>query len=235
MRSLVGVPEPAARAVATIILRASGIGLIGVLLSLALAHLPIRQAAPLVLTVAPLLAVISQWINYGYFPIPAQILLGIASATLGALVGLALRRSRIAIALLVILPMVLFVWGTSTGITDDLEEAARATGQHLLANAKDIPNGDDGFAALIQSAFTYAEDNSHGTSAIEPNKAAILALGVIVGEERIARVAKRQVDMGRGAKIAALRNRITLRGRPDLRGIFGSAPRWLLSRMRISR
>jgi hypothetical protein len=49
-----------------------------------------------------------------------------------------------------------------------------------------------------------------------PNKAAILALGVILGEERVAEVAKRKIDLSRKGEIEAIRNRITLRGRNDL-------------------
>jgi hypothetical protein len=51
---------------------------------------------------------------------------------------------------------------------------------------------------------------------VQPNRAAILALGVILGEDRVAKVAKRQIDLGRRKEIAVLRKRITLRGRRDL-------------------
>jgi len=216
VRSLIGLSEPAARAAATIALRGAGLGMIGVLLSLAFKRVRLQWAAPLVLVAAPLLAVAAQWINYGYFPIAPQLRFGVAGAILGALAGLALRRSRTALAALLILAVGLFAWGTSTGVPDDLYEAARATGLHVLANAEDIPDGDDGFAGLLHAAFTFAEDNSHGTDPVQPNKAAILALGVILGEERVARAAKRQVHLDRNQEIAALRNRVTLRGRQDL-------------------
>jgi len=175
-----------------------------------------RWAALFVLVVAPLLGVATQWINYGYFPIAPQLRFGLASTILGGVAGLALRRSRVALAVLVILAVGLFAWGTSTGVPDDLYEAARATALYVLANAEDVPDGDEGFSRLMHVAFTFAEDNSHGTDAVQSNRAAILALGVILGEERVARVGKRQVDLGRRKEIAALRNRITLRGRNDL-------------------
>ena len=216
LRALIGVSEPTARVLATFALRGAGLGLIGVLLALFLKQVRMRWAAPLVLVVAPLLAVAAQWINYGYFPIVPQLRFGLASAVLGAVAGLALRRSRVALTVLVILAVGLFAWGASTGIPDDLYAAARATGLHLLANAEDVPDGDDGFAKLLDVAFTFAEDNSHGTGAVQSNRAAILALGVILGEERVARVGKRRVDLGRRKEIAKLRNRITLKGRNDL-------------------
>jgi uncharacterized protein YfiM (DUF2279 family) len=216
MRSLLGLSEPAARAAATIALRGIGLGLIGVLFALFLSSVRLRWAAPMVLIAAPLLGLASQRINYGYFPIYAQIQLGLASTALGALAGLSLRRSKAALIALIVLGAGLFVWGTSTGITDELDTAARATGLHVLESAEDIPDGDEGFAQLLHSAFTFAEDNSHGTDAVLPNKAAILALGVILGEERVAKVAGRSIDLGRRDDFEALRNRVTLRGRNDL-------------------
>lgn len=70
----------------------------------------------------------------------------------------------------------------------DLEAAARSTGHHVLATAGEVPNGDDGFVELAKSAFPYAEDNSHATDAVLPNQAtsAVLTLGIILGEERLA-------------------------------------------------
>jgi hypothetical protein len=216
LRYLVGIDEPAARFVATVALRGAGLGLIGILLSLSFRRISMRWAAPLVIVMAPLLAIAVQWINYGYFPISPQLRFGVASVILGALAGLVLRRSWIMLMVLVIFAGGLFAWGTSTGIPDDLYEAARTTGLYVLSNAEDVTEGDDGFAMLLQLAFTFAEDNSHGTDSVPPNQAAILALGVILGEKRVAKVAKRPIDLDRKKEIEALRKRVTLRGRRDL-------------------
>ena len=216
IRSTLKVSESASRAVATIALRACGLALIGVFLSLSLSQISNKFAVPFVLILTPLLAVLCQWINYGYFPIFLQLQLGVTSAVIGALFGLSLRRNLIAGGVLVILIAGLYLWGTNTGISDDLANDARATGEYLLANAESVPNGDAGFAKLLELAFLFAEDNSHGTDAIHPNKAAILALGVILGEERVAKVAQRPIQLTRVPEIAALRKRVTLRGRNDL-------------------
>ena len=216
MRSTFGVSEPTSRALATIALRACGLALTGVFLSLCLKQISLRTAAVVVLVLAPCLAVLCQWINYGYFPIFIQLQLGITSAIVGALFGLAVRRSWIASGVLAVLLAGLYLWGTSTGISDDLAEDARATGEYLLANADAVPSGDEGFARLFELAFAFAADNSHGTDAVHPNKAAILALGVILGEQRVARVAKRPINIKRIPEFDTLRNRITLVGRNDL-------------------
>jgi uncharacterized protein YfiM (DUF2279 family) len=216
MRSTLGVSEPTSRALATIALRACGLALTGVFLSFCLKQISLKTAAVVVLLLAPCLAVLCQWINYGYFPIFIQLQLGITSAIVGALFGLAFRRSWIAGGVLAAFLAGLYLSGTSTGISDDLAEDALATGEYLLANADSVPSGDEGFAKLLELAFMYAADNSHGTDAVHPNKAAILALGVILGEQRVAMVAKRTVNIQRIAEFDALRNRITLVGRNDL-------------------
>ncbi len=157
-----------------------------------------------------------KWVNFGYFPIAPQFWLITASALLGALAGLALRRSIAALAGLVALAVGLVAWGASTGVPDDLDEAWRATTRHVLENAGNVPQGDAGFARLLQVAFAYAEDNSHGTDPVLPNRAAILALGVILGEDRVAQVGRRGNAPGTSEERAALRRRVGIRGRTDL-------------------
>ena len=228
MRSLGGFSEPVARAVATIVLRASGIGVLGILLSLVLLNFRVSIAAPAVLIGTVVLAIGSMWINYGYFPIIMQIQLAVVSSIVGALVGMVLRRSKISLAVLIIFLGGLFAWGTSTGISNDLDQAARATGLHLLENADDIPDADDGFKEILRRAFQFAADNADGTDAVEQNKAAILALGVILGEEHIASVAGREIDGGRRKEIAKLDRRISIQGRTDLSRHF-----WLSAALTI--
>lgn len=215
-RAMTGVSEPTARALATATLRAAGLGLIGVLLSLSLQRVQLRYAAPIVLVSAPFLAFVVKWINFGYVPIVAQIGFILLFALLGGLIGLSLRRSRIALVALGLISGGLFLWGTSTRVSTDLYEAAKITGLHVLQLADDVPAGDEGFATLLEIAFLHAEDNSHGVDPVLPNKAAILALGVILGEERVASVGGRELDPGRSEARLALRRRITLRERGDL-------------------
>ncbi len=216
MCSTLRVSEPTSRVLATIALRACGLALTGAFLSLCLKQISLKTAAVVVLVLAPCLAVLCQWINYGYFPIFIQLQLGIACAIVGALIGLTFRRSWIASGVLAVLLAGLYLWGTSTGISDDLAEDARATGEYLLANVDDVPSGDEGFAKLLELAFSFAADNSHGTDAVHPNKAAILALGVILGEERIANVAKRPIHLRLTDELGALRKGVTLVERHDL-------------------
>ena len=216
LRSLIDLSEPVARAVTTIALRGIGFALLGVFLAFIAARWRSRWAVLLVLLIAPVMAICSQWINYRYFPISPQIQLSVTASTLGVLLGLALRRNVYALLAILVIASGLYVWGTATAVSTELETATRATGLHLMAIANEIPIGDEGFVTLVQAAFAYAEDNSHGTDPVFTNRAAVLALGVLLGEERLATMAKRDVHLDRVDEFAALRNRITLRGRRDL-------------------
>ena len=216
VRRLLGVAEPSARAGATIALRTSGLGLLGVLLSLSLSEVRMRWAVLSVLVCGPVLAIACLWINYGYYPIFFQRQMGVVSVILGGLAGLALRRSLAAKIAFVVVTGGLFLWGTGTGISDDVDEAARITGHFILANVDEVPKGEQGFENVVQAAFQFAEDNSHRTDAVHTNKAVIVALGVILGEQRVATVAHRHLTSEYSNEIREIRRRVTLQGRSDL-------------------
>jgi hypothetical protein len=111
----------------------------------------------------------------------------------------------------------LFAWGTSTRITDDLYAAARVTGERVIEGSRTLPADEpDRFARLTTLAFAYAEDNSHGVDPVFANRAAILALGVILGDDQVASVARRELDAGRRIERNALRQQVLVHGRTDL-------------------
>ena len=216
LHRLAGMSEPSARFAATVLLRGLGVGVIGVLFAVALSRWRMRYAVPTVLAGAPVIAVVAKRLNFGSMPIWPQLVFIVVVAILGGLAGLALRRSRIALVSLVILAVGLSAWGASTGVPDNLYEAWRGTALHVIESTREVPDGDEGFLRLLQIAFAYAEDNSHGTDAVLPNRAAILALGKILGEDKVARVGGRDIDVGGLDERNALRQRILLSGRNDL-------------------
>lgn len=216
VRRLAGLSEPRARFVATTLLRGAGVGLVGVLLAIALSGWKSRAAVPTVLFGAPALALLAKRINFGAMPIWPQLVFIVVVAFLAGLAALALRRNWAALAALAALMGGLAAWGSSTGVCDNLYEAWQGTARHVLEAAADVPDGDEGFLRLLEIAFAYAEDNSHGTDAVLPNRAAILALGKILGDDNVARVGGRDLDLGPPEERAALRRRIQLGGRGDL-------------------
>ena len=71
---------------------------------------------------------------------------------------LARRRRAPALGALVVFVMEIFIWGSSSNVCDDLDAAARFTGNHVLASAGDVAAGDDGIDRLLRAAFAFAED-----------------------------------------------------------------------------
>jgi hypothetical protein len=207
--------EPAARLVATLALRLSGLALLGALLMQVLGGKTWDRRSLGALLLAPLLAVGVLWANLGCFPIAPQVELASVSAAAGAVARLALRRRPWTAAGLLVALAALFAWGIATGIHDDLANAVRAVGRHLVGRAREVPDGDAGHARLVEFAFRYAEDNSQGVDPVLANRAAILALAVILGGEQVATVAKRELDPRGLPEHAALRERITLQQRQD--------------------
>ncbi|MFN3192824.1 MAG: hypothetical protein ACE361_20105 [Aureliella sp.] len=215
--AVTGLSEPAARAVATIVLRATGLGILGALVACSCGGLSWRVATLCTLFAAPTLATISLWINIGYFPILAQLWLSSASGVIGGFVGLGLLRNKLLLLVAFLFTGSLFMWGTATGISDDLSEATAATARHLLNKKGALPeSGDERFTAIVREAFAYAHDNSHQRDARFANQAAILAIGVLVGDENVAEVARRAVPQEALPQLANFRKGITLQGRADL-------------------
>lgn len=211
-----GINEPTARFVATTLLRGAGVGLVGALLAIALSGWRSPYSPACVLAGAPLLALAAKRINFGTMPIWPQCVFILVVAFLGGLAGLALRRNWAALVALTVSTIGLAAWGVSTRVPGDVYEAWRGTALHVLDAANDVPDGDEGFLRLLQIAFAHAEDNSHGTDAILPNRAAILALGLLLGDDTVARIGGRGGDIGSQAERNRLRHRIRLDGRADL-------------------
>jgi hypothetical protein len=201
--------------IATLVLRAVGLALLGALLVLAVDARRWDRPGVLAVLLAPVVATAVLWINLGYFPIALQIQFAGFCAATGAIARLALHRRPITAAALVIGLCGFFAWLTATGIQDELDAAARAVARELLASAAEVPDGDEGQARLIERAFRSGQAHAPSSDPVLANGAAILALAVILGEEKIAAVARRDIDPDRIPAAAALRERIRLQSRKD--------------------
>jgi hypothetical protein len=114
--------------------------------------------------------------------------------------------------------------------------AVRGYMEHLVPVAAELPAGDAQFVGLLQSAFLRAEQRSAQTSAAAENRAALVALGVLAGDPRLARLLARQGDPPLPRlKLKEARD-TTLRERNDwARHFLASAALSLLSSESISR
>lgn len=216
IEKLLGLSTPASRVLATLSLRGLGLATFGILVVFIMGKSKGRIKLFWCFIIAQILAILAQLINYGYFPVRQQILLATFSTVLGVLSGFMVMRSLKAFISLTVLSSSLFLWGFSTGISDNLYNNAKATAEHILEESKKIPKNDESFIKLLEIGFGFASDNSHHHSSVETNKATILALGTILGEEKLVKVAKRKINFENIEKIKKLRQRITLLERSDL-------------------
>ncbi|HSD67696.1 MAG TPA: hypothetical protein VLF95_13400 [Vicinamibacteria bacterium] len=105
------------------------------------------------------------------------------------------------------------VWGEDA--SEEMRDAVRAQVDGLLDALARAPEGDARFAAAAEAAFALARSRSGEGSAVEENRSALLALGIVLGHPRIARAVGETLDSRRSALAETLRERTTLRGRAD--------------------
>jgi hypothetical protein len=215
VRSLLGLEEAAARVIAAIGLRMVALGILGMLLMFGLGTARFERRSILVLLLAPVIGILTLWVNHRYFPFPAQMQLAAVSVCAGSLFALLLRRNWVAGGALVAVLGLLFVSLTNYSVEDDLAMATQAHVKYLLDSAPSVPDGDEGFLALTRTAFTLASKRSAAGDPVLENQAAVLGLALVLGDEKLANAAKRYIDPQGVALMNALRARITLHSRPD--------------------
>jgi hypothetical protein len=105
------------------------------------------------------------------------------------------------------------VWGEPA--SEATRRAVYAHVDRLLLALKGAPEGDARFARAFEAAFSAAHERSTLGSAVEENRAAILALGIVLGHPRLARSLGERLDNARSGAASGLVARTTLRGRGD--------------------
>ncbi len=120
-----------------------------------------------------------------------------------------------------------FIWGERSN--EEMRLAVRSHVERLLQAAPHLPNGEQRLGAAVEVAFAWARERSTTSSPVLENRAALLALGVLLGHPRleglVGQVVERR-DWPRAAPLA----RATLRGRDDwTKHFFVSAALTVLS------
>ena len=105
------------------------------------------------------------------------------------------------------------VWGD-----DDVGPIRAEIGAHvanLLGALGRAPPGDVRFGQALVAAFAFAGERSRDRSAVEENRAALMALGIVLGHERLMATLGEQLDAGAEARAREVRRGATVRGRGD--------------------
>jgi hypothetical protein len=104
------------------------------------------------------------------------------------------------------------VWGTNAA---DVRAHVGAYIGALVEAVARAPAGDGRFVVAHETAFALARERSRGRSAVEENRAAIVALGIVLGHERISGVVGDPLDARYAEALSALRRTTTVRSRKD--------------------
>ncbi len=104
------------------------------------------------------------------------------------------------------------VWGEAA--EEEMGLAVAAHARSLLDAAPGLPRGDARFGSILEVAFASARERARTGSAVQENRAAILALGMLLGHRRLERFVGDVLDGEDRARARAL-GRPTLRGRVD--------------------
>jgi hypothetical protein len=162
------------------------------------------------------LAMIIRSLKVGHLPVWINAAIPVAACLLGVWLGLSLiyRRWLVILILIAIVAGVAF-WGLRGGTTATLTQATENHLQRLIAASSTIPAGEGRFGELLRTAFASPTEKSGKLDAVQSNRAAILALGIALGDERLANF----VGLDRDSKLvrdaALLRKGTRLRTRSD--------------------
>jgi hypothetical protein len=102
------------------------------------------------------------------------------------------------------------------GTTQEDLPAIRAHVEHLIASAPTLPRDAEArFGASLETAFRFAQARSKDGQAVRENRAAVLALGILLGHRRVDTLVGGVADPAAVQKSARSLQGTTLRGRAD--------------------
>ena len=125
----------------------------------------------------------------GQVPIWSNAAIPVAACVGGVILGLSFlyHRWKLTACLLTILTG-LAAWAVFAGASSELRLATEENLRRIVAAGPGLPTGDARFGALLRTAFANSETSGSGMSAVEHNRAAILAFGIAVGHRNVARL-----------------------------------------------
>lgn len=138
-------------------------------------------------------------------------------AVLSAVHGLSLQQSGVAVTYSHLTTggglAARLAWGDDE--TARIRESVTVQLEQLLATLTSRPSEDERMTVALQASFALAQARSRERSPVQENRAAIMALGIVLGSEKILRIFGERPASERVATIVRMRDATTLRGRGD--------------------
>jgi hypothetical protein len=220
VHSLLGVSWTTAYLAAAIGLHMALYGALGVVAAFAVGPGKTLRRRWLQLLIVPVvvvgIVVLVRSLKLGHVPMLANAAVPMIACALGVVFGLLLRQGGWRVTLVATLVLAAaMVWAYWPGVSAELSRATAVQLRRIVDIAPQLPSGDERFGVLLQTVFAPMPSTAARSAAVEHNRAAILALGIALGHERLARYA----GLGRHSELVraaiAVRAGTTLRGRHD--------------------
>ena len=218
IQSTLSVTWKAAYLVAAIGLQAVFYCLIGILSAFAVRRSTTKRGRLVQIMVVPavviLLAVIIRSVKLGHLPVWINAAIPVAACLAGVWLGLGLLYQRGKYILFMVVTVIgatlwLLIGGASAGLSKATENHLR----RLVASSPHIPPGESRFGALLQVAFAPLPGEPE--EAVQHNRAAILALGLALGDEKLAKFVGLNSETELMRQAVLMRQGTTLRERED--------------------
>jgi hypothetical protein len=233
VQSMLGVDWKTAYLAAAIALHAVFYGSVGMISAFAVKRAPTLRGRLLQIVVLPVvvvgMALVIRSVKMGHLPVWINGAIPIVASLFGVWLGLGFLYQRWKTTLIIVATVIgATLWVLLGGATSEVSRATEGHLRRLVPAASGIPSGEARFGALMQVAFAPFPGESEGVNAVQHNRAAILALGLALGDERLAQF----VGLDRNSQLmragASLRQGTTLRGRDDWSRHF-----WLSAAMAV--
>jgi len=191
---------------------------IGVLSAFTVRRASDRRRRLLQILIVPIIIVIAalviRSVKLGFMPVWVNAAIPMVACVFGVWMGLGLFYGRgFLMSLILVGVAALSLWGLSGGNDAELTHLTQRHLKRLVDSRASIPKGDARFGEMVRLAFSPLPDS--GTSdAIAHNRAAIMALGITLGNGRLAKlIGVEDFKLLRSA--VQLRKGTSLRGRKD--------------------
>jgi hypothetical protein len=221
VQSALGVSWKAAYLVAALGLQSAFYGSLGVLATLVVDRATTVRGRILNMALVPWvvvgIALLIRSVKAGNPPVWTNAVVPVVACLVGVWLGLGLQYRKLKETLVVGVAVIGgALWGWRAGPSSALTLETQLRLQRLVAaSPSPLSDGDARFGLLLRAAFAALPDETGRGGPVDHNRAAILALGIAIGHERLARLAGLERDTALVRQAVVAGTGATLRGRED--------------------
>lgn len=220
VQKALGIGWKAAYLAAAVALSVGFFGTVGFLAGLVLPRAASRRRRVAMFVLVPVAVAFAtlaiRAVKLGAIPVWSNVALPVSACLVGALLGYVLmhRGWKTAFAVGGLVGGVA-LWGLWPSVPGELRHDIGQRLMQIAAAGRNAPSGDARFGVLVQAAFARAASKPSGHSALRENRAAVIAMGIALGHDRLATLAGLDPQSEPVRAAVAVRAGTSLRGRED--------------------